>query len=231
MNSVRLLVSVRSADEARVALASGVDLIDVKEPSAGSLGAASDHTLREVAGVVGDKAPLSAALGELRDFHPRDKAALAGYRYAKLGLVGALAFPDWQQRWRAALAQLPPGVRGVAVAYADHRQAESPSPATIAKTGHALGCRALLIDTYAKNRGGLLEAISVAELRESLQIARSLGLMTVLAGSLSLERLEEVLGLQPDVVAVRGAVCRGDRSGALAVELVEQWRERLGGSE
>ena len=36
-----LLVSVRSASEARVALAAGVDVIDVKEPNRGSLGAAS----------------------------------------------------------------------------------------------------------------------------------------------------------------------------------------------
>ena len=36
----KLLVSVRSADEARAALAGGADLIDVKEPAHGPLGAA-----------------------------------------------------------------------------------------------------------------------------------------------------------------------------------------------
>ncbi len=36
----RLLVSVRSAAEAEIALSAGADLIDVKEPSRGSLGAA-----------------------------------------------------------------------------------------------------------------------------------------------------------------------------------------------
>ncbi|MBY0228781.1 MAG: (5-formylfuran-3-yl)methyl phosphate synthase, partial [Gemmataceae bacterium] len=33
-----LIVSVRSADEARIALENGADLIDVKEPSRGALG-------------------------------------------------------------------------------------------------------------------------------------------------------------------------------------------------
>ncbi len=36
----KLLVSVRSVDEAEMVLEAGVDLIDVKEPRSGSLGAA-----------------------------------------------------------------------------------------------------------------------------------------------------------------------------------------------
>jgi uncharacterized protein (UPF0264 family) len=40
-----LLVSVRDAAEAADALAGGADLIDVKEPNAGSLGAAGHPTL------------------------------------------------------------------------------------------------------------------------------------------------------------------------------------------
>ena len=40
-----LLVSVRSAAEALAALAGGADVIDVKEPNQGSLGAADDDTI------------------------------------------------------------------------------------------------------------------------------------------------------------------------------------------
>ena len=61
----RLLVSVRSADEARTALAAGVDLIDVKEPARGSLGAASPGVVADVVGAVAGRVPVSAALGEL----------------------------------------------------------------------------------------------------------------------------------------------------------------------
>ena len=44
----RLLVSVRNALEAEVALAGGAHVIDVKEPSHGSLGRADEATLAEV---------------------------------------------------------------------------------------------------------------------------------------------------------------------------------------
>ena len=48
----KLLVSVRDAAEARLAVEAGVDLIDVKEPSAGPLGAAAAETLAEIAAAV-----------------------------------------------------------------------------------------------------------------------------------------------------------------------------------
>ena len=44
----KLLVSVRSVAEARIALAGGVDLIDVKEPRRGSLGAADAGIIAEI---------------------------------------------------------------------------------------------------------------------------------------------------------------------------------------
>ncbi len=48
---MRLLVSVRSVDEARLAAAAGADFIDLKEPSAGALGALPLATVRAVVGV------------------------------------------------------------------------------------------------------------------------------------------------------------------------------------
>ena len=121
----RLLVSVRDAQEAEIALASGVDLIDVKEPSRGSLGAADAATLAAIARCVDGRAPLSAALGEL--FEARSTATLpAAFRFAKFGLAGCRARPDWIDRWRTALAELPPGAAGVAVVYADWRQRGRP---------------------------------------------------------------------------------------------------------
>ena len=63
----RLLVSVRDAAEAEAALAGGADLIDVKEPSRGPLGRADAGVIRYVVKAVGGRAPVSAALGELKE--------------------------------------------------------------------------------------------------------------------------------------------------------------------
>ena len=74
----RLLVSVRSVEEARVALDAGVDLIDFKEPRRGSLGAVDASTAAEIVQAIGGRAPLSMACGELI-------ASAAGVREATAG--------------------------------------------------------------------------------------------------------------------------------------------------
>ena len=61
---MRLLVSVVSATEARRALAGGADIIDVKDPAEGALGAPSPRVLSEVVAAVGAAAPVSVALGD-----------------------------------------------------------------------------------------------------------------------------------------------------------------------
>ncbi len=63
----RLLVSVRNSEEAAVALAAVVDLIDVKEPRSGSLGAATVDVIDGVLRLVNGHRPVSVALGELVD--------------------------------------------------------------------------------------------------------------------------------------------------------------------
>lgn len=106
---MRLLVSVRSVGEARVALANGADIIDAKEPSRGALGAVSPHVLRAMALAVHGVRPLSAALGETRrapdDVGARAaQASRAGTAFVKIGLTGL----DGR-----AVAALAAAVRGV----------------------------------------------------------------------------------------------------------------------
>ena len=67
-----LLVSVRNADEARIALAGGADVIDVKEPIADRWGRPT-RTVADVVAAVGERAPISMAVGELLEGrHQRD---------------------------------------------------------------------------------------------------------------------------------------------------------------
>lgn len=232
----RLLVSVRSAAEAQVALAGGAELIDVKEPGRGSLGAAEPGTWRGVAEVVGQAVPLSTALGELADFRvtvrESDQAdevprSLVGYRFAKLGLAGMAADVDWQGSWRRALAVLPPEIVRVAVVYADWQRAEAPGPEAVISVGAELGCGAVLFDTHDKRGGSLFDHLSEDALRGFMERARGLGWLTVLAGSLNEAQLARVVALAPDWVAVRGAVCGGDRRGALCGARVGAFGRRL----
>lgn len=221
----RLLVSVRDAAEAHIALRGGADLIDVKEPLRGALGAADPEQVAEVLAAVDGQVPVSVALGELLSQPIRP--ALAGLSFVKWGLAGAADRADWVAGWRQAMSELPQSVSPVAVMYADWQTAHSPTPREFLAECRTGGMRVLLIDTFDKSGGSLLEVWPISELRPFVAAARDLGMMIVLGGSLSLACLPAALTLKPDYIAVRGAVCRGGREGTIDEARVRELRIAL----
>lgn len=216
----QLLVSVRSREEAQVAVDAGVDIVDVKEPQRGSLGAADANTLRAIRADVAGRMPLSAALGELQEFASTDDGAvdaslfeaLDGFQFAKLGLAGCSRDPDWRSRWRDALARLPDGVRPVAVAYADWQACDAPSPEVVLQTGVEFRCAGLLIDTFNKRAGDLFHWQADERLATWIEAAQHAKCFAALAGSLTLRSIPRAIGTGADVIAVRGAVCAEHRT-------------------
>jgi hypothetical protein len=219
----RVLVSIRNAQEAALAVQADVDLVDIKEPSRGSLGAAApaviDAVIREVAG----RKPLSVALGELIEQSDRaDSIPSQGIRYAKVGLAGCAEITDWQARWRDLLLRMPRGVDPVAVVYADWRSASAPPPEQVLHHASQFGCRAVLVDTHNKHSGSLLAQWTVDEVVAFVSSVRNQGMLAVVAGSLCGAAIDTVVRLGPDYVAVRGAVCSGDRTAAVDAEKLEK---------
>lgn len=217
-----LLVSVRSAAEAALALAGGADLIDIKEPRRGALGSADVGTWAEVQRVVTGRAPVSAALGELLDAELLDRASRAvGLRFAKIGLAGCHTASGWLRRWFQVTESLPRNVAAVPVAYADWTVAGAPSPSVALALAQQSPGRTLLIDTFDKRGGSLLEVLSLETLAEIAAEARQANVQLVLAGSLTAGDIGQLLPIAPAYVGVRGAVCRGGRDGALDEALVK----------
>src|SRR4051794_32096425 len=100
-----LLVSVRSAAEAEIALTGGADVVDIKEPTRGPLGAADADVIASIADAVAGRAPITAAAGELLDWPviataPFIAAIALNIEYAKFGLAGCNSAADWPSRWR-----------------------------------------------------------------------------------------------------------------------------------
>ena len=228
----RLLVSVRDVDEAQVALRAGAHLIDVKEPSRGSLGRADRSIVEEIVAAVGKAAPMSMALGELaNDGGEAGGAMVAGVSYVKLGLAGMADEPGWPERWRRAVEPME-GVDVVAVVYADWTKARAPRPDRVLEEACRLGCRAVLIDTFEKSAGNLLSHWPIGELSLFVAEVGRRAMLAVLAGSLDRDAIGRVLPLAPDYIAVRGAACQGGREGPLDFQrvcsLVRQVSSRAG---
>jgi len=219
-----LLVSVRSAAEAATALAGGADVIDVKEPSRGALGAADPSTWLEILQTVGGKAVISAALGEWTDESVVELGAqTAGFRFAKVGLSNWS--DDGPLQWTKLRQRIPADVTLVPVVYADSRVAGWPSLSEALRTAAGLARDAksslILIDTYHKNSLTLLDFVSLAQLREILYEAAARRMAVALAGSLAEQAIEKLLPLKPAYIGVRGAACLGGRAGAIDLARVK----------
>ena len=126
----RLLVSVRSAEECAILASHEVDLIDIKEPAKGSLGAADAAAVRDVVRINDGAVPVSVALGELRvqaERAPLELNAWRGISYAKLGLADCGGWAQWPTALQRVWRSWPTYVSRVAVAYADDHLARSPN--------------------------------------------------------------------------------------------------------
>jgi hypothetical protein len=220
-----LLVSVVSAREARAALAGGADIIDVKDPAQGPLGAPSPRVLSEVVAEVGADAPVSVALGDLPNL-PHTAAlaargaAMSGAAYVKVGLRGVRNLHEAVALMRAVADAAGPQTAVIAAAYADAGALHPPAlaPQGLPDVVDRSGIAGALVDTFVKDGRGLYSWLSNSELADLVARTRSAGGSFAVAGQLTLGELRRV---EADVVGVRSAVCRGgDRAGELDPELV-----------
>ncbi len=92
---MRLLASVRSANEVLAAVSGGADIIDAKEPNRGSLGAVAPEVFARIQARVPLDLELSAALGDVASpLEVRTSIAALGVVprptpvYLKLGFAG-----------------------------------------------------------------------------------------------------------------------------------------------
>ena len=234
---MQLLVSVRSAAEVGPALGGGADIIDAKEPARGSLGAVSPATLGEILALVPPECPFSVALGDLASpqevttvFSSLDLPVRPGPTYLKLGVAGVRS-PVMVARILATavrtLAEQGSTALVVAVAYADAGRAGTLAPEFISSTAQSAGAAGVLLDTHIKDGIGLLGWLAPAALAAWVASARGQGLLTALAGGLTLEDLDTVCAAGAQVIGVRGAACEGGRQGQVTAKRVRALRQRL----
>lgn len=220
----RLLVSVRNASEAAAALAGGASVIDIKEPARGPLGASSPATIAEIVDAVAGRAPVTAALGEFADGPA--VPTKPGLGVVKVGLAGS-AGADWEHRLAEFHQERCKGTELAVAAYADWRKAASPSPDAVLSALCRLSLRWMVLDTWSKAGECSLDLLGSPRVRTLLTAAREAGVGVVLAGGLTLERVEEAARLGPALVGVRGAACDGGRNGVVDPNLVRAVAERV----
>jgi (5-formylfuran-3-yl)methyl phosphate synthase len=225
----RLLISVRSLAEARIALEGGASIIDLKEPAHGPLGPVAPEVRHEVAaferadrttGSMFPRRDFSLALGELCDWCGEEIDSLDVYKALKLGLAGMAGQRDWPELWRAAMECRGASVDRVLVACADAESCAAPTPEEVLEAAVETGCNSVMLDTFQKSGRSSLKCLGPARLRKFVASAGAQNLPVALAGSLGLNDIPFLMALGPRILGFRGAACVGGREGQLSVQKI-----------
>jgi uncharacterized protein (UPF0264 family) len=231
---MRLLVSVADVSEARDAVDGGADVVDVKNPAEGSLGAPAPAVVRAIRAAVPRQMPVSVAIGDMPNLPGTAAlaalgAARCGASSVKVGLWGTSCEQEVVALLRAVRDGLDgcPGVEVVAGAYVDAERVPGRpiAPRLLPRCASAAGLSACLLDTAVKDGRGLLDWVGLDGLGEFVDEAHAHGLEVALAGGIRIEDLPSIRATGADIVGVRSAACRsGVRNGSLDIERVHRLR-------
>lgn len=201
-----MLASVATLGEAEIVFAQAVDIIDLKDPASGALGALPLITMAHIVRHVNGAIQVSATIGDLLDMDPQAvcaqvrRTADTGVDFVKVGLFPA---PSLAACVDALGREAQRGVSLVAVLFADLNP-----PLHLLDSLAAHGFTGAMLDTAGKHQGSLTSVMPLPALERFVTRTRSVGLLSGLAGSLRLTDVAPLTALVPDYLGFRGALCQ-----------------------
>jgi uncharacterized protein (UPF0264 family) len=217
---MRLLISCADEKEAAEAVAGGADIVDVKNPWEGALGAGFPWTIRSVRKIVPANVEVSCTIGDLPNLPGSVSlaalgAAATGVDYIKIGLSGAKTEEDAMLLLSSAVKaakQHNQAVKVVATGYADAERVGAISPFLIPRIAEKAKADVAMVDTAMKDGRDLFTFLTSQQIGRIVQDAHDRGLLVAVAGSLKKEQLSSAFSLKADIIGLRGAACtNGDR--------------------
>ncbi len=225
-----LLISVCTLDEAKIALAQGANIIDLKNPHAGALGALPLADIRSIVAHIKlqpmtQKILTSATLGDLpmqaEQWLPQlDQVIATGVDIIKIGFF---ATEDYEGCMQALLPYTQAGHQLIAVMFA-----EITYPDSLLADIKQAGFLGVMLDTQIKNGLSLFDHFSAKQAREFAKQVAAQSLLLGLAGSLRDSHLVAAKNLQPNFIGFRGGVCvANQRQSTLDADKIKVIRKML----
>jgi uncharacterized protein (UPF0264 family) len=226
-------VSVTNEVEGLEAFKGGADILDIKNPVEGALGANFPWVIKRIRKIIPQSIEVSATIGDLPNL-PGTSALAAlgamhsGANYIKAGIFG----PKTATEAIYLIKNICKAVEGsglkikvVAAGYADYEKIGVINPMKLPEVAYKSGAHGILIDVKEKNGGKLFDFFDAPQLKNFVKISHKYGLTVALAGGLLKEDIAEVFRTGADIIGVRKAVCEnGDRMhGKILRDLVKEF--------
>jgi len=233
---VKLLISIKHPSEFESAMHGGADIVDVKEPSRGSLGLPDYNVLKEVVERAKKlnmfEIEVSCASGDIKKFEPYLEyiaytAGSLGVNYFKVGIAARSLNEARVIGSRLSDILKSFNTKLVLVGYADYERAESIEPLRVLDVARSVEAGVAMIDTYVKDGKTTFDFLTRSYLEKFVKDAHKSGLMAAIAGSLRKHHVFDAVKLEFDVIGFRGAVCAGGRGAAISEELVKELKKAI----
>ena len=202
------LASVSSMHEAELVQSLGADVIDLKNPDRGALGAVDLDTAQSIAAKIGNGATLSATIGDLPLYAADLEDAVIRMHACGVDIVKVGVFDNSLSPFAlSALDRLTDRkIRIVLVFFAEF----FPVQVDFGKL-KSTGITGVMLDTCEKAGGSLRKKLDDETLAEFVSNTKRAGLISGLAGSLTREDIPHLLRINPDYLGFRGALCKQNR--------------------
>jgi uncharacterized protein (UPF0264 family) len=200
---MQLLISVKNIEEALIALEANVDIVDLKDPNLGALGALDLETTCEIVRQVYGHSLISATVGELHASVDELVADIqlrvnAGVNIVKIAVSGLFYKADF---YDAIIQFSKAGVKIVVVFFADEE-----IDLNILPTLKNSGVYGAMLDTKNKQKN-LLQVQDQQVLKLFTQLSHQYQLKSGLAGSLQPQHIDLIAQINPTYIGFRGGVC------------------------
>lgn len=215
------LASVQSLEEAQTLLPALPDILDMKDPSKGALGALSIEVVSKIVSLINKRCLTSATVGDLpMDADVLGDAMIAmattGVDYVKIGLFPDDNVIDCIEKLKAVVKNLEKPV--IAVLFAD----KNPDLELVSSLKDS-GFRGVMIDTAIKNGKGLRDHWELTQITAFVEQVEQKGMICGLAGALKIEDIAELKPLKADYLGFRSALCgQQQRTSTLQLSLAKQ---------
>ncbi len=212
-----LLISPINTEEALEAIEGGADIIDVKNPKEGSLGANFPWVIKNIRNMTPEGMHVSATLGDV-PYKPGTVslaaagAVVSGADYIKVGLYGTKNYDEALEVMEnvvKTVKEFDENALVVASGYADAHRVGSIDPMEIPRVAADSGSDLAMVDTAVKDGKTLFDFMDQAKIQEFNDKIHDYGLKSALAGSVKKEQLQLLYEIGCDVVGIRGAACTG----------------------
>ncbi len=220
-----MLASVMSVKEAKIVIKNNVDIVDIKNPKQGALGALNYEAVKCIVKTVNGQVPVSATIGDI-DVDDEDllekimTMTSTGVDFVKVGLFANSPSENYLNVIKHAAKK---GVKLVIVMFAEEKHDNE----TIDKLINS-GVSGLMIDTRSKSEKRLTELLSEREIQSFVTTVHAHGLFCGLAGSLKYQDIPQLLSSKADYLGFRGALCRNnERISSVSTEQVKLIRQAI----